>query len=389
MKKTENVRAAARIIAILAALAAALALPAAAVAHPTIYTTQRNVATGSNPVTLSPDANLYMIRQHGYVKVVRESNGESNGAVAGSMLDFSKIPSGWRNQTAPNKPSFQDWVNQAGTGAQPHATCSGVPAIDENVILAWQTGDGDDPFYSYIPWQAESATIDDNPAAWIPVVQSATGVDLTGMDATQAQTACAGLGGTYRAADATQNTGVSISSAHIAEATAPLSAQISTLNTQVSDLGAQLSGLQGDLDEVTAQRDAALADAASQSDRADQAEANLTSLQAQMDNRPLAAMVAGGRISIGAPTVMVSGPFGASATVRVTAAVAKRPSISKGRLMLSGSASMGATGAGLANLKPTSTAVAAVRRAGGKVPVKVLVTTEAGNATTSATLLTR
>ena len=358
---------------LLAALIAAIALvaPAVSSAHPSVYKEVPNTAVGTAPapITLAPAATpRYVVANHGYVKVLNETNGESTGAVAGGLLNFMKIPGAWRNQADPNKPSKADWFTQAQTGAQPHATCSGVPQLTESVILAWQ---GADPFYSYIPWQKDAALLDDNPASWLGVIQTATGVDLNTADPA---TSCASLGGTFRPADTQQSAGASFASGNISLATAPL-------NTQIADLTTQLGTVTGERDTALADASDAAAEAAAEKARADAAEADAAALR----DRELAMVMASKRFSIGSGSVMVTGQFSKSVSVKVEVSKAQARKLRLGSSVIAtGAGSTGEAGAALVRLKPGAAAMRAMRSLRGGVPVTVTATLEDSTATSSA-----
>lgn len=203
--------------------AALAALPAVAAAHPSVFFVTPKKAAGSpSGASLADDAPQYMLAQHGYTRVLKETNGLTSHGI----LDYKYLPSAWRTFAGRTKTEV---LAQGDTGAQPHATCQGLAQLDESAILAWQ---GTDPFYNYVPWQKTAVGLDDaaEVAAWVGVVKTRTGVDLAALaDDAAAKTACEGLGGTYYAADATQTAGSSLASADIAAVADPLKLQISSL----------------------------------------------------------------------------------------------------------------------------------------------------------------
>ncbi len=218
----------------LVALALVLALPAGAAAVPNV--TSVVAKTGDAGVTFLTDptgasltttATQYVVATDGYAIGSTESNTVSGGGV----LDYSQLPSAYR---APMTAEQKRTYGPAQTDLQAHATCSGVAALASGPnILAWQTNAGNDPYYDYIPWQKTSAGLGDDPAKWIPVVKTATGVDLSTLSTTAAfTTACTGLGGTYHAADTAAATG--IASTLITNATTPLQKQVTTLTTSLA-----------------------------------------------------------------------------------------------------------------------------------------------------------
>lgn len=199
----------------------ALAIPASAVAEPGVYTVDAKLDTGS--VTFLNDSTgagllpqtQYVVSNSGY----SVGFAETNTITGGGVLNYKVLPSAYR---APATAEEKRTYPAAQTDVQAHATCSGVAALTSGAnILAWQTGN--DPSYNYIPWQKTGAGLGDDPAKWIPVVKTATGVDLS--TASNLTTACTDLGGTYHAAD----TSSAIASALIANATAPLQKEITSL----------------------------------------------------------------------------------------------------------------------------------------------------------------
>ena len=149
------------------------------------------------------------------------------------MGDDKKLPGAYRGQPGFTKTRL---LAEGDTGAQAHATCSGVPALaSESAILGWQ---GTDPFYTYVPFQATTAGLEDDPAMWLDDVKALTGVTLT--PSTNLTTACWGLGGTLVPADATQSTNAAFNSGALEHATAPLDEEIVKLKAEKAQLEAQL-----------------------------------------------------------------------------------------------------------------------------------------------------
>ena len=222
MRLTSSVRAVCALAALLA-----LAIPASASAVPNVYSVIAK--TGDAGVTFLTDptgASLvstqtqYVVSADGYAVGYQESNAVTTGGV----IDYSVLPSAYRApMTAEQKRTYAP----AQTGVQPHATCSGVASLSDGAnILAWQRNAGSDPYYDYIPWQKTSAGLGDDPTTWIPVVRTATGVDLSALStAADFRAACVRLGGTYVAAD----TATAVANTLIANAVAPLNTQITTL----------------------------------------------------------------------------------------------------------------------------------------------------------------
>ena len=214
-----------------ASVLAALVGPAAAFAHPGVYTVDQAVRSGSCSY---PDASClttrtqYDVANDGWALSFTEDNGLTTPG--GGMINYKAMPSGWRTpMTSEDKRTYSD----AKTALQAHATCT-LPALDSAATLAWQ---GSDPFFDYIPWQSKSAGLGDDPAKWIPVVKQKTGVDLTGMADDHAKAACATLAGSdtaYHKAD----TPATVADALLASVTSPLQSQVSQLQNQVGVLQA-------------------------------------------------------------------------------------------------------------------------------------------------------
>ena len=106
----------------------------------------------------------------------------------------------------------------------------------EAAIYAWQDRDA---FYGYVPFQSGPAGLEDDPARWIAVVRAETGVDLTGLSADAARTACSGLGGTYVPADGIVTTAAALATG----VTEPLDAEIVALTRAKGVVDAALAAL--------------------------------------------------------------------------------------------------------------------------------------------------
>lgn len=360
-------------------VAVGLAIPSIAVGHPSVYQSTANTASGTPP-TLSAGATRYAIGQHGYTRVLDESN----GATTNGVLNFMKIPGAWRNAPGRTK---AEWFAEAATGLQVHATCQGVAQLDEDAILAWQ---GADPFYAYIPWQKTASGLDDlantDPAEkgglddWLSVIQTETGVDLVA--APDVAAACTNLGGTYVAADNTRTQGSSFASGDIANAVEPLQIQIGDLELEVTGLEGQVTTLQGEITGL----EAALAEAQDLADaegvRADEAEEAL----AEMNDRPMGAMLASPAFPLGVGSVMVSGAFDSqvSVTIEVSEQVRKRLKLAS-RTIGQATASTGATGAAMLVPKAVNQSVSAKLR-GKRTPVTVQATLGDGSWQKGATV---
>jgi len=205
--------------ALVAVAATALVAPAGALAAPSVFTqTAKVVPAGQTPTDSWTQADLtdqqqYLVSENGFTLALRESNGKLDHGV----LSFDVLPSAYRSLFAPTR-----WITASATGAQPHATCDAPALTADSVVLGWQ---GAEPHYGYIPFQATSAGLGDDPTKWISKVKAASGVTLT--TTTDLAAACAGIGGTFVPADAV----VTSSAALATGVTAPLQTKITELTT--------------------------------------------------------------------------------------------------------------------------------------------------------------
>jgi len=320
LKRTTCIRAAGALAAL------ALALPASAAAVPTVTSVDAKLdAAGVTFLTDAPGAGLTsqarsVVSADGFAAGFAETNGVTGGGV----IDYSVLPADYRApMTAAEKLDYP----AAQTGMQPHATCDGVAALADGAnVLAWQ---GRDPYYAYVPWQKTTAGLGDDPTKWIPVVRTATGVDLSAT--TDFRRACTDLGGTYHAAD----TASSIADVLIANALAPLQAQIASLRRarDASDRAAATAR-----DAQRAARDAQrLAEAAYQA----------------LFTKPIELTLAAKRFAPGSGVVMVTGS--PTDPVHVTLETAKRTARKLGLsdpVLAEVDGEIGANGAVLLTLKP-------------------------------------
>ena len=270
-----------RVFSAVAAVAVAV-LPAAASAHPGIFTVTAKIVdpafAGPDPAT---EANLidqiqYAVGNDGYAGVWRESN----GVTGHGLIQYKTMPSA-RGFRASISSADKLTYPPAQTNLQTHATCVTPALTNSSAILAWQ---GSDPFFNYVPFQKTTANLGDEPAVWIPVVQSATGVNLANLTtAAEFQSACEALPGpgVYRPADTVVTSGTSFASALIAAAVEPVQAQVTTLQ-------ADKTALQGQVDTVTAAKTAAEQAKAA----ADQAAAAATAAKVVADQKAAAAAAA-------------------------------------------------------------------------------------------------
>jgi hypothetical protein len=348
-----------RRLALAAGTLAALALPAAASAHPGIYTVTQ--ATRPDGATCTyPDASClattttqYAVANDGWAMSFTENNGvtgaQADPAQTSGMINYKTMPSAWRTpMTSEQKRTFP----QAQTNLQAHATCSGSALLDTAAnVLAWQEAD---PFFNYVPWQATSAGLGDEPEHWLPVVKAATGVDLAALSGEAAfRAACesAPVSGVYHKAD----TAAKITSALETAIAAPLQSQVTTLQGQVGTL-------------ITAK---AAADAAAAT-----AEAGRQALA----NRPLAMQLAAKRTA--APVAMVTGTAGTAVTVTVRLSAAGAKALKLSRTLATAKVALGTQGAELVMPKLKAKRAKAIRKHGRAM--KVTVSAEGAGTTLSA-----
>jgi hypothetical protein len=344
-----------------ALVALALAIPASASAVPSV--TSVVAKTGDAGVTFLTDPTgaaltstqtRYVISTDGYALGFAEDNGVTGGGV----LDYSVLPSEYR---APMTAEEKRTYGPAQTDVQPHATCSGVAALSDGAnILAWQRNAGNDPFYDYVPWQKTSAGLGDDPATWIAVVRTATGVDLSRLAAAaDFRRACEDLGGTYHAAD----TASAVASALIANATAPLQRQVDTLTRAraASDRAA-----------ATARDAQRLAEAAYQA----------------LFTKPIDLTLAAKRFAAAGGVAMVTGSPSDPVTVTLELTRRKARKLGLGSNVLAeADGTLNADGAVLLTLKPDKAVLKKLARAKGVVPARVLAVS-GGNEDSAEAVLT-
>lgn len=337
----------------------ALALPASAAAAPSVYSV--DAKTGDAGVTFLTDptgASLtstqrqYVVAGDGYAVGFKETNGVSGDGV----LNYAVLPSDYRApMTAEQKRTYA----AAQTDVQPHATCSGVAALSSGAnILAWQSASAD-PVYDYIPWQKTSAGLGDDPAKWIAVVKTATGVDLSTLASTAAfTTACTNLGGTYHAADASS----AVATLLIADAVAPLQKQITTLTAAKAT---------SDKAAATATDARKLAEAAYQA----------------LFTRPIDLTLAAKRFAPQSGVALITGS--ATDPVHVTLEVSKKQKKALGissRVLAEFDSEISSEGAALITLKPEKSVLKRLAKHKKPIPVTVLAVSGGSQDSATATL---
>jgi hypothetical protein len=369
-------------LAILAAAAVTLAVPAAASAHPSVY-------SGTATIDLDPDPGQYlegtqtrhMVTNHGYTTVLRETN----GVIDKGVMSYALLPGDLR-ATLPDKAA---WLPVGETGAQAHATCSGVTALSNpDNILAWQAPD--DPFYNYVPFQKASAGLDDSPAAWMDDVQALTGVDLSTVSddpaqaATQLEALCEGIdgpGGTavFEPADQTQNTIAALASGTVEHETAPLIAEIDELTTFTAQLEAQKAAAEKAAADARAAMAGAQGAAAAAQGAATAAQAEVARLKLEATRLRISPV--GGRspaqLASNGASVRVTGPAGKPVTIRllVSEAVAKALGL-KSRVLGKRTATIGPDASALVRINLGRRAKAAMRSAKRSITVSFKAVSE-------------
>ena len=338
-----------------------------------------NVTFGTDPTGATmADQDQTIVSSDGWAIGYKETNGVGP---SGGILNLKELPSAYRAaMTSLQKLAYPG----AQTGIQLHATCSGVASLSEpaNILLAWDVAgraDGD-PFFDYIPWQANSAGLGDEPSKWIPVVKELTGVDLSTLSSTtEFSEACSHIGGTYHPADTASSITTAVVAAAVEAATTPLNEQIATFTSQLASLGTEVSALNGEKSSLSA------------------ANAALTSTNAALNSqlaqkgttavRPLRLTLASRRIRVASTSAMVTGIAGEAVTVSVqlSKAVAKALHL-KTATVATTSAKLDDQGAGLLTLKVSKAAARALRGTHSTVPATVTATAGSQQASATATL---
>jgi hypothetical protein len=366
------------------AVVALLAVPAAASAHPSVYSGEAVIDLNPAQGVFEPGTQVrHMVTNHGYTTVLRETNGVTVDAHKG-VMSYALLPADLRATLTPTQQLATS------TGAQAHATCDVTALNAESAVLGWQE---DDPFYNYVPFQKAAAGLDDDPTHWIDDVRALTGVDLTQVSddpaqaAMQLETLCespapAGAGGTFVRADETQNTIAALASGSVEHATEPLLAKITQLETFTGQLQEQRAA--AERAAAAAQAQAGQVGPLQQENQALQAEVARMRLEATtlritpIGTRSAAQLAASGM------SVRVTGPAGKQVTVRlfVSAAVAKALRL-KSRVLGKATATIGADASALVRIRLGGRAKAAVRSA--RRSLRVSLEAVSGDRSASAT----
>jgi hypothetical protein len=376
-----------------AVAAVALALPAAAAAQGSVF----QVAVPGPPVTPEGETQ-YVVSNHGFSYVLRESNErEANHG----MLNYKLAPPAYRAGI----PASQ-LIAETDTGAQPHATCAGVAALeDEAAILAWQDAE---PSYNYVPFQKTSAGLGDDPSRWLDLVQEKTGVDLRTVP--DAQAACEALSGataTYVPADQTETSAAAFAAGTIAAERAPLEAQVASLTAANDAAEAQVAALTAQktaADAQVARLTAANATADAQRAAADRARAAaLAQLSAAntalagsrsdaerylLASAPVALAVFGttkaSTVARRGVSISVTGPALRPATVHLRVGRRRARALGlRSRVLARKVTTIGAGGSTIVVIKPGPKVAKALRRLDGSVKVSVTAVSSSRDSATT------
>ncbi|MDO8187776.1 hypothetical protein Q5424_26675 [Conexibacter sp. JD483] len=358
----------------------ALAVPATASAVPSV--TSVEAKTGNPGVTFLTDptgAGLtntqtrYVLSLDGWVL----GYVEDNGVAAGGVLDYSALPSEYREpMTAQEKLAYP----AAQTGLQAHATCSGVASLtDPDTVLAWQSG-AREPSYAYVPFQKTSAGLGDDPATWIAVVKRATGVDLATVTDPRAE--CERLGGRLEAADSS----TPLANALVAAATAPLQTQLADLRRAKDAVDRSLADTRTSL---TTTRDALTAARTALTTARDALRAADAAYQA-LFLRPIDLSLATRRFQLGDGVALVTGVATDPVTLTVDVPRGQRRALGlSSTTIVEATGEINAEGALLVRLVPDRAIARKLRRALTKrrtIPLVIYAESGATNDTVRATL---
>jgi hypothetical protein len=358
---------------------AALAVPAAASAHPSVYTSDARI--GNPPVPQK----RYVVANHGYTYVLTESNGKDNDF---GVMDYKFMPGAYRGTL-----NLEQLLDEGDTGGQAHATCwdDGVADGDDvedlwttAAIADWQdTSAPIEPFYNYVPFQRAAVGIDDNPATWIGYVKNITGgaVDLATVSddpataATQLANLCTTIDGTFVPADTTQSSIAAFNSGTIEHTAAPLKAQITKLEGE----------------KAAALHSAATADAAAKAAtaRALAAETALTAEKTAFSIKLSNTRQTARQVATRGAVVEITGPPSRHVTVRLLIASARAKALGlKTNVLGRGTLTTGADGTGRLTVEISKKAENALKNL--KRALKLTISAVAGDrADSSRGMLTR
>lgn len=348
----------------------ALAVPAAASAHPAVFSTQQHVLRPGDTCTIASVPNTcvtdeprttYAVSNDGFAMAFTEgtvtnpasATTETNGLPnSRGMINYRFLPGTWRGTATPANRALWLAHPAAQTGLQAHAVCLGGAWDTPTNVLAWQ----EDPFFNYIPWQKTAVGIGDDPAEWIPVVKNITGVDLATLNtAAEFKAACEApaVGGIYYPADPSSR----ITNALETSIKTPLESQITTLTNSLSTMTAAKA-------TVDAQLAAALA--------------------AKPAARPLALKLSAKKFAQG--VAMVTGDPNTAVTVKATLSSASAKKLKISRTISTKKVTIDAQGAALVDLALTKKAAKAIDKHLPALKVTVSATADGVTKTAGGTL---
>jgi hypothetical protein len=365
MKHSRQLRALGAVIAV-----AGLALPAAASAHPTVYTGEAVIDLDPDPGEFTAGTQArYTVTNHNNTFVLRETNGVDTDDHRG-VMSYALLPADRR--------AILDQTEElaTSTGAQAHHTCD-VPALTaESAVLGWQDGD---PFYNYVPFQKVRAGeqdpqfatqvrgLDDTPSNWIGDVQTLTGVDLTQVSddpteaATQLEALCEALPG------ATQDSFVPADRIQTSARALQL-AMLEPLEEEVGELNSAVAAANQAKTAAERARDAAQGALAA-------ANAQLATVMPQLRTFEITLPTANAKarsVASNGTTVQLAGPPLRAATVRLTIPQARAGKLGlRSGLLARATATIGADGTAEVLLKPKRSVASKLRRLRGTVRVTV------------------
>ncbi|MCB0880079.1 MAG: hypothetical protein KDC46_13995 [Thermoleophilia bacterium] len=283
---------------------------------------QADVTDGGTAITFADDSTgatlptqeYYVIAEHGYAPLLKETNGSQEGG----MLNLKRLPGTYRTSGGM---TGADWLTFAAaqTDVQAHPVCEGVSDLQSSANILAANENPAQPFWNYVPFTKSSSNIADDPADWTDVLQTVLDTNLGAgtYDATNTaaefETACDGLGGVYRPADAAGATSP-IYSAALSDETTPLNSQITTLTSEKTALTNDKATLTSDKDTLTK-------DKATLQSTIDDLNKQIEDLKAQVGDLQDAALNVAPvtrRLRVGDATMLVTGNAKTKVTIRVT-----------------------------------------------------------------------
>ena len=372
---------------------AALALPAVASGHGSVFQiTAKTVTDPANPPANQAglaDQVQYVVSNHGFTYGAArvEHTGRHSGHA--QLQGRPRARTGTSRGGTPTRPrvSGSAWRPTPASSRTPPASAQRRPhsARPPAAILGWQ---GADPFYNYVPFQAASAGLEDDPASWLAVIEAETAVDRSQLtNATDAAAACTSIGGTYRAADATVTAATSLASGTIAAEKAPLQSQVAQLTqakaaADAAKAAADAAKAAADRARANALTQLAAANAALAGSRSDAQKYLLASAPVELD---VFGSTKASTVARQGATISVTGPALRPATVQLQVSSRKAKAMGlKSRVLARKVTTIGAGGSTVVVVKPATKVAKALRRLKGSLRVTV-----SGSSTSRDTATTR